>query len=117
MDEIFSKERRYIIFASAKFEDIFKDYNEECPNTFDFINEDITPDALKAGGTLKGRCSVIRITYKGRVCNALIAHTFPNQGLSKAYNLMQKYGEFCYNAYMNSENNTKINGECRKSKE
>lgn len=102
LDEIFSKERKYIIFASAKFEDIFKDYNEEHPNTFDFIKEDITHDALKAGGTLKGKCSVVRINYKGKVYNALIAHTFPNQGLSKAYSLMQKYGEFCYKTYLNN---------------
>ena len=103
LDEIFSKERKYIIFASAKFEDIFKDYNEEHPETFDFLKENETSSALKADGKLKGKCSVVRINYKGKVCKALIARTFPNQGLSKAYSLMQKYGEFCYNAYMNSE--------------
>ena len=103
LDEIFSKERKYIIFASAKFEDIFKDYNEEHPETFDFLKENETSSALKADGKLKGKCSVVRINYKGKVCTVLIARTFPNQGLSKAYSLMQKYGEFCYNAYMNSE--------------
>ena len=102
LDEVFSKERKYIIFASAKFEDIFKDYNKEHPNTFDIIKEDTTSNALKVGGTLKGKCCVIRINYKGKVCNALIAHTFPNQGLSKAYSLMQKYGEFCYKTYLDN---------------
>ena len=103
LDEIFSKERTYIIFQSAKFEGIFKDYNKAYRGTFEFIAEHQTSTALKEGGTLKGKCKVIRINYNGKTAKALIAHTFPNQGLSKAYELMQKYGEFCYKAYVDSE--------------
>lgn len=103
LDEIFSRERTYIIFQSAKFEGIFKDYNKAYRGTFEFIAEHQTSTALKEGGTLKGKCKVIRINYNGKTAKALIAHTFPNQGLSKAYELMQKYGEFCYKAYVDSE--------------
>jgi len=99
LDEIFSKERRYIIFQSAKFESIFKDYNEEYPGTFDLSNELCFSGKLKNDGKLQGRCRVIKINYNGNTCKALIAHTFPNLGLSKAYATMQKYGEFCYNTY------------------
>ncbi len=99
LDEIFSKERKYIIFASAKFEDIFKDFNRTNDDTFEFLGDYQTNDALKNEGTLRGRCRVVRINYKGKTCRALIAHTFPNQGLSKAYDLMQKYGAFCYEKY------------------
>lgn len=101
LDEIFSKERTYIIFQSAKFEEIFKDYNKENSDTFEFLGDYQTNGALKNNGTLCGRCRVVRINYKGKTCRALIAHTFPNQGLSRAYDLMQKYGAFCYEVYLN----------------
>lgn len=100
LDEIFSKERTYIIFQSAKFEEIFKDYNKENSNTFEFLGDCQTNGALKNNGTLRGKCQVVRINYNGKTCKALIAHTFPNQGLSRAYDLMQKYGAFCYEVYL-----------------
>ena len=104
LDEIFAQERKYIIFQSAKFEDIFKDYNKLHPCTFTLLplDDDNNRVLLKEGGTLHGRCRVVKINYNGKSCNALIAHTFPNQGLSKAYDLMQKYGEFCYTEFHNS---------------
>lgn len=103
LDEIFSKERTYIIFQSAKFEEIFKDYNKENSDTFEFLGDCQTNGALKNNGTLCGRCRVVRINYKGKTCRALIAHTFPNQGLSRAYDLMQKYGEFCYTTFITQQ--------------
>ena len=101
LDEIFSEERTYIIFQSAKFEKIFKDYNKAHPDTFTLLplDDDNNRVLLKEGGTLHGRCRVVKINYNGKTCNALIAHTFPNQGLSRAYDLMQKYGKFCYEEY------------------
>lgn len=103
LDEIFSKERTYIIFQSAKFEDIFKDYNKENSDTFEFLDDYQTNGALKNNGTLRGKCQVVRINYNGKTCKALIAHTFPNQGLSRAYDLMQKYGEFCYTTFITQQ--------------
>lgn len=103
LDEILSKERTYIIFQSAKFEEIFKDYNKENSDTFEFLGDCQTNGALKNNGTLRGKCQVVRINYKGETCRALIAHTFPNQGLSRAYDLMQKYGEFCYTTFITQQ--------------
>ncbi len=102
LDEIFSKERTYVIFQSAKFEAIFNDYNEAFPGTFELAKmAEIKP--LKDGGRRGARCRVVKINYNGKCCKALIAHTFPNQGLSKAYSLMQKYGAFCYKHYIESK--------------
>ena len=102
LDEIFANARTYIIFQSAKFEAIFMDYNKAHPGTFTLLPLANTGVPLKDGGTLHGRCRVVKINYNGKSCNALIAHTFPNQGLSKAYDLMQKYGRFCYTEFHNS---------------
>ena len=101
LDEIFAQERKYIIFASSKFEFIFKHYNKVNPETFDLSNRTKQSDApLKDGGSLHGQCKVIFINYNGETRPALIAHTFPNQAIGRAYELMQKYGEFCYNEYI-----------------
>ena len=101
LDEIFAQERKYIIFASSKFEYIFKHYNKVNPETFDLSNRTKQSDApLKDGGSLHGQCKVIFINYNGETRPALIAHTFPSQALGRAYELMQKYGEFCYNEYI-----------------
>ena len=113
LDEIFAQERKYIIFASAKFETIFKVYNswEYRQGEIEFIGKEKQSAPLRelAGlevenpdRCLRGKCRVIRIHYKGKTYNALIAHTFPTQGLSKAYDLMQRYGEFCYDEYKSS---------------
>ena len=101
LDEIFAQERKYIIFASSKFEHIFKHYNKVHPNTFDFsrpIKQSDSP--LKEGGSLYGQCKVIFINHNGKTRPALIAHTFPSQALGRAYKLMQKYGKFCFDEYI-----------------
>lgn len=107
LDEIFSEERQYIIFASAIFEKIFEDYNRVYPNTFDLSEPVAISDPLKREGKLRGRCKVISITYKGKTYKALIAHTFASQGLCRAFTLMQKYGEFCYEQFINNNNTNK----------
>ena len=101
LDEIFAQERKYIIFASSKFEHIFKHYNKVHPNTFDFSRPIKQSDStLKEGGSLYGQCRVIFINYNGETRPALIAHTFPSQALGRAYKLMQKYGKFCFDEYI-----------------
>ena len=101
LDEIFAQERKYIIFASSKFEHIFKHYNKVHPNTFDFSRPIKQSDSsLKEGGSLYGQCRVIFINYNGETRPALIAHTFPSQALGRAYELMQKYGKFCFDEYI-----------------
>lgn len=100
LDEIFSQPREYVIFASAIFEKIFKDYNKEYPGTFDLSRPVVYGEVLKEGGSLRGKCKVITMTYKGKTRKAMIAHTFPSQALCRAFALMQKYGKFCYLEYI-----------------
>ena len=99
LDEIFSKEREYVIFASAIFEKIFKYYNKCCPNTFLLSGTKTMGTPLKEGGRLRGKCRVVNINYKGKTQKALIAYTFPSQALCRAFDLMQKYGEFCHSVW------------------
>ena len=99
LDEIFSQPREYVIFASAIFEKIFKDYNKAYPGTFDLSRPVVYGDVLKEGGSLRGKCKVITMTYEGKTQKAIIAHTFPSQALCRAFALMQKYGQFCYDEY------------------
>ena len=100
LDEIFSQPRKYVIFASAVFERIFKDYNKAYPGTFDLSRQIAYGDVLKEGGSLRGKCKVITMTYQGKTQKAMIAHTFPSQALCRAFVLMQKYGQFCYSEYI-----------------
>lgn len=100
LNEIFSQPREYIIFASAIFERIFKDYNKIHPDTFDLSKQAVSSAPLKVDGKLKGKCKVITINYQGNSHKALIAHTFPSQALCRAFDLMQIYGEFCYSEFI-----------------
>ena len=100
LDEIFSQPREYVIFASAIFDKIFKDYNKAYPGTFDLSRPVVYGDVLKEGGSLRGKCKIITMTYEGKTQKALIAHTFPSQALCRAFALMQKYGQFCYDEYI-----------------
>lgn len=99
LKEIFTKERKYVIFASAIFEDLFKLYNKSNNSmTFVIPREDKKVE-LKKGGK-KARFKVIEINYMGNTQKALIAHTFPSQMLSWAFDLMQKYGKACYDEFI-----------------
>ena len=100
LDEIFSRPREYVVFASAIFERIFKDYNKAFPGTFDLSKPVVYGDVLKEGGSLRGKCKVITMNYQGKTQKAMIAHTFPSQALCRAFALMQKYGKFCYLEYI-----------------
>lgn len=102
LDEIFTKKRTYVIFASSKFEYIFKQYNK-ITGTETFTHGDLfkSNSSLKkihdgTEGKLHVRCRSITIHYQGKEQPALIAHTFPSQGLGRAYDLMQTYGRLCY---------------------
>ena len=97
LEEIFRVERTYVIFASAKFEELFNEYNKSQPNTFDIP---IKEESKRLTPKLSGKCKVIEINYNGKKKKALIAHTFPHQALPNAYDLMEKYGEFCYETYL-----------------
>ena len=123
LEEIFSADRKYVIFCSAIFEEVLKAYSQ--------TNGKVTfVDGLKRGraGRLgdpekrvvqisytnkKGEhtqqsfsCTVIELAYKNKKMPAIIANTFPKQNMTNAYEVMSAYGKFCYECYcgMHSSN-------------
>lgn len=104
LDEIFSREREYVVFASATFETLFRD--KEKMKTIgaevEFDVKQYPPSPLtKNDGTpakTKFNCLRLNIRYKGKEQKALIAPTFFKQGV--AGNLLCQYGAFCYNEYV-----------------
>ena len=51
------------------------------------------------GDSKPGHCIGLIITHNGKKMKALIANTFPRHDLQNAYDLMETYGEFCFNEY------------------
>lgn len=110
LDEIFRVPRTYVIFGGdvfdklfSRFQDIFIDVTEKLPID--------STELKKVDGTdLKTHLyyKVIEIHYKENNPQiALIAHTFPNQALGNAFNIMYEYGKQCYknlNPYLSKEN-------------
>ena len=102
-DEIFSEDRKYIIFASRIFVNIFKCYNElsETGNKIDFIVPNhkfdkisYVSDGVTKTCAFKWSCEVVAINYHGERRKALIANTFPIRALSYGY--MEEYGKKCF---------------------
>lgn len=96
LHEIFRTDRKYVIFCSAFFDKLFEYAKQKNIVTIEELLEDETDLFYKEGKNRKARCKVIKITYHSNTQKAIIAHTFPNQALSNAYERMQKYGAFCY---------------------
>lgn len=80
-EEIFTNDRRYIIFCSRKFECVFKEYNKVHPGTIDFKG---TFSQKIGASKVFGSCTKVCIHYSGKSINAIIANTFPNQALPNA---------------------------------
>lgn len=102
-DEIFRIERKYVIFCSNFYEELFNQYNNRDERLWDI--EGLSCDRKYKNGVLNKSnvyCRPITIKYrhKNRSQKAIIAHTFPNRSLSNAYEKMEKYGEFCYDEWL-----------------
>jgi len=99
-DEIFSQERKFVIFCSRVFRDVFKKYEEEHPETIKLLDDrrgeicGSKPDSK----IIYVSCSIVTIHHQEKTIRAIIANTFPNQALPNAYDLMEKYGNFCFKA-------------------
>lgn len=106
LNEIFRKQRTYVVFAAAIFEEIFEAYNREICDIFEGLsNQKKSVQLKKNDGTMSSRsfnCKVIRIHFNGKTQKTLIAHSFPRQDISKAFNMMEQYGKFCYDEWKNS---------------
>ena len=99
-DEIFSCDRKYVIFCSRFFEQVFKAYEKAHPGHIKFRNINVPPKCTIPNLKFQVSCHVIEITYNGKTMKAIIANTFPNQSLTNAYDRMEDYGTFCYQEYI-----------------
>lgn len=110
-DEIFKKERKYVIFCSAFYNNLFKQYNGNGNGKWRIEGVD-NDDNKKSTNTVfcqkngkKERlayCTPIIIHQEDNgnpPQNAIIAHTFPNQSLPNAYEKMEEYGRFCFDEW------------------
>lgn len=95
-EEIFSHDRKYVIFCSRKYKQVFEEYNNAHPGTIDFIG---TYSKTIIGSKINGSCTKICIHYNNKSLKAVIANTFPHQTLPNAFDKMEDYGKFCYSVY------------------
>ena len=114
LEEIFSVERKYVIFCANIFEEVFKAYNgyNQTNGKVAFV------DVSKRGKPIRRKvsipytnkkgvhkqtscsCTVIELAYKGKgPMRAIIADTFPRQDITNAYEVMAAYGKFCYDCF------------------
>ena len=101
LEEIFSTDRKYVIFCSAIFEEVFKAYNEYNKQNNRNINVNNAYHETWLPGLLKKvSCCILNINYYGQNKKAVIANTFPRQAITNAYDKMAAYGEFCYNCLL-----------------
>ena len=101
LEEIFSVDRKYVIFCSAIFEKVFKAYNEYNKQQNRNINVKSTNYYTQLQGlSKKVSCCILDINYYGQNKKAVIANTFPRQDITNAYDKMAAYGEFCYNCLL-----------------
>lgn len=96
LDEIFSHDRKYVIFCSRKFEQVLKEYDKKHKGTICFKG---TYSQQIKSSKITGSCTKIQIHYNNKSLDAMIANTFPHQALPNAYDLMEEYGAFCYKHY------------------
>ena len=104
--EIFRTKRKYVIFCSAFYNDLFKQYNKYSKREnrkweiLNVVNKPISSDDVFENKS--AYCTPIIIHQKkdnGRIQPAIIAHTFPNQSLPNAYEKMEEYGRFCFKVW------------------
>lgn len=101
LEEIFSVDRKYVIFCSAIFEEVFKAYNVHNKQQNRNINvKSIHYNTQLPGLSKKVSCCVLDINYYGQNKKAVIANTFPRRDITYAYDAMAAYGEFCYNCLL-----------------
>ena len=103
--EIFIKERKYVIFCSAFYNNLFKQYNKYSKRENrkweikELVDEPIPSDEVFENKSAFCTPITIRQIDNGEQQNAIIAHTFPNQSLPNAYEKMEEYGRFCFDEW------------------
>lgn len=99
LEEIFSKKRRYVVFCADLFQRVFKSYNKHVGEMVFAFGTGRKRKILKEGGTRCGTCMPVEIRFQGKMQKALIANTFASHALSNGYELMEKYGAFCFEVF------------------
>ena len=116
-DEIFSNvsenDSRYVIFCADVFDKLFKKFVKKHPGRVEYEKDNPQKSSYEIFKQEEGKtpkpanCTPIRIyqydNKKGYSLKAIIAHTFPIQSLSTAYNRMVEYGKFCWEKYSESQ--------------
>ena len=100
--EIFRTKRKYVIFCSAFYNKLFKQYNKWENNKWEIkehVDEPIPSDEVFENKSAFCTPITIRQIDNGKQQNAIIAHTFPNQSLPNAYEKMEEYGRFCFKVW------------------
>ena len=102
-DEIFNSKRTYVIFASAKFESLFKLYQNKENAPYSIILNSALPEKelviSKKKRIMQSHCRVCKIIRKSdnKSIKSIIAHTYPYQRLNG--DNMSIYGKFCYTIF------------------
>lgn len=101
--EIFKTKRKYVIFCSAFYNNLFKKYNKYSKRENRKWEVEVykKQDSKKVFENKSAYCTPIIIRQKdnGKQQYAIIAHTFPNQSLPNAYEKMENYGRFCFKVW------------------
>ena len=100
LEEIFSKERKYVVFCGRIFEQLFKDAcTKKIIDNLTIDKKKVSLKKKKQTGGLNAWCCVVRFDYGNQKRKVLIANTFASQALTNAYELMEQYGKFCYTTF------------------
>lgn len=92
--------RKYVLFGSSLFANLFETYDKNINKIIEFkgnkqVYTDITTNNLGF--------SFYCINWKGKSFNVGIAHSFPRQDLPNAYDKMADYGRKCAEFYLSQE--------------
>jgi hypothetical protein len=110
LHEIFSQPRKYVIFCSGLFDEVFKVYNKESAKKYrvelgeeckyKIVGDDLDEKTgeKKIFSTSCTPITIFNLEDKSSI-KAIIAKTFPSQALPNAYMKMAEYGKFCYEVY------------------
>jgi hypothetical protein len=96
LDYIVAHPRRYVLFGSRVFQQLFRLYHIHV----DYLIEREFPEQ-KFNGITKNSLSFskMKLNYKGQKIDIGIPHSFPRRDLPNAYKKMAEYGRLCAEAY------------------
>lgn len=108
-DEIIAKKRKYVIFGSKVFEQLFRFYNRYPKKKGPYDNRvwlgskktdgiKMLDKALKIK-TISVTNIPVEVFFSNYRFSAIIAGSFPSYALSSNYSLMLQYGDICYKNY------------------